>query len=339
MQNQKRIPFYINLYSRLKNGISDKGKNTQRINEKSNMNHIRGKAFICVILFIVFLSVTAVANMIFDSSVLAAQPKLLSGMPEYSSSNSVFSSYSSTVDISLTYLGGEKIDLTTDTITVEEILKKQEITLDETNTVNYPLYTVVYDGMDIIIDSVTYEEYEKTSVIPYESTLIGTPTIPYGTKSFVSKGKEGTLTTKYRKTFVNGVFKGEEAISETVTVKPTNEVAYVGCGGSFVGKDGRTYKYSYYIDVVATCYGKADGSGNFTATGKPVKEGYIAVDPTVIPYGTKCYVTGSYADLGVCYAEDTGGAIKGNRIDVYKEGTLQDLLQFGRRNMRVYILV
>lgn len=338
MQIQKHIPFYGNLYSRLKNGVSDKSKNTQRINEKSNMKHIGGKAFICVILFIVFLSGTLVANMLFNNSVLAAQPELLSGMPEYSSSNSVFSSYLSTVDISLTYLGGEKTYLTTDTVTVEEVINKLEITLDETNAVNYPLYTVVYDGMDIIIDSVTYQEYESTSAIPYELTLIGTPTIPYGTKSFVSHGKEGTLTTKYRKTFVNGVFQGEEEISETVTLEPQNEVAYVGCGGSFVGKDGVTYKYSYYIDVVATCYGKADGSGNFTATGKPVKEGYIAVDPTVIPYGTKCYVTGSYADLGICYAEDTGGGIKGNRIDVYKEGTLQDLLQFGRRNMRVYIL-
>ena len=58
----------------------------------------------------------------------------------------------------------------------------------------------------------------------------------------------------------------------------------------------------------------------------------------VIKLGTKVYVTGSYKDLGVCYAEDTGGKIKGNRIDVFLDGTLEELLQFGRRSMRVYIL-
>ena len=43
-------------------------------------------------------------------------------------------------------------------------------------------------------------------------------------------------------------------------------------------------------------------------------------------------------DVGVRYAKDTGGAIKGNKIDVYFDASLQELLNFGRRNMRVYIL-
>jgi 3D (Asp-Asp-Asp) domain-containing protein len=127
-------------------------------------------------------------------------------------------------------------------------------------------------------------------------------------------------------------------ISRKVTATPVTEVAELGVGGTFVGKDGIAYSYSYYIDVQATCYGKADGSGDITYTGTKAREGIIAVDPRVIPLNSKVYVTGSYRDLGVLSAEDTGGAIKGNIIDVYLEGTLQNLLEFGRRNMRAYVL-
>ncbi|MFC4767037.1 3D domain-containing protein [Effusibacillus consociatus] len=72
-----------------------------------------------------------------------------------------------------------------------------------------------------------------------------------------------------------------------------------------------------------------------TSTGKRATEGRtIAVDPRIIPYGTKVYIEG----VGIRTAEDTGGAIKGNRIDVYMEDVGQ-AVQFGvKKNIRVYIL-
>lgn len=83
--------------------------------------------------------------------------------------------------------------------------------------------------------------------------------------------------------------------------------------------------------------GKAPGQPGFgvTATGTQATEGRtIAVDPRVIPYGTKVYIEG----VGIRVAEDTGGAIKTNRIDVYMED-LQQALEFGvKKNVRVYIL-
>ena len=94
--------------------------------------------------------------------------------------------------------------------------------------------------------------------------------------------------------------------------------------------------------MVATAYtagpestGKSPGMPGYgiTATGMRVKPGVIAVDPRVIPLGTYVYVRG----YGYSIAADTGGAIKGNRIDVYMK-TLREAYQWGRRTVNVYIL-
>lgn len=83
--------------------------------------------------------------------------------------------------------------------------------------------------------------------------------------------------------------------------------------------------------------GKSPGHPAYgiTATGKRATEGRtIAVDPKVIPYGSRVYIEG----VGIRTAEDTGGAIRGNRIDVYMED-LGQAIRFGRKeNVRVYVL-
>lgn len=72
-----------------------------------------------------------------------------------------------------------------------------------------------------------------------------------------------------------------------------------------------------------------------TSTGTQATEGRtIAVDPRIIPYGSKVYIEG----VGIRIAEDTGGAIKNNRIDVYMNN-VQDAINFGvKKNVRVYVL-
>lgn len=74
--------------------------------------------------------------------------------------------------------------------------------------------------------------------------------------------------------------------------------------------------------------------GNITSTGtRPQVNRTIAVDPRVIPYGSKVYIEG----YGTYIAEDCGGAIKGNIIDIYM-GSYNECIQFGRRNAKVYIV-
>lgn len=92
------------------------------------------------------------------------------------------------------------------------------------------------------------------------------------------------------------------------------------------------------ITVKATAYtASCDGCSGTTATGINIKanpnEKVIAVDPSVIPLGSKVYVEG----FGEATAADTGGAIKGNRIDVFIPSQ-QDAINFGVKQLKVTIL-
>ena len=104
--------------------------------------------------------------------------------------------------------------------------------------------------------------------------------------------------------------------------------------------DGETYDYIADFDMSASAYtaassGKSESSSAFgiTATGIRAERGVVAVDPSVIPLGSKLYIEG----YGFAKAADTGPSIKGNKIDLYYE-TLAEARQFGRRNIKVYLI-
>ncbi len=94
-------------------------------------------------------------------------------------------------------------------------------------------------------------------------------------------------------------------------------------------------KFSKTIFVEATAYSADDPSANshYTASGTLIRRGIIAVDPNVIPLGTRVYIP----DYGEAVAEDTGSAIKGNKIDIAFD-TLEEAMQFGRQNLQIYII-
>ena len=93
------------------------------------------------------------------------------------------------------------------------------------------------------------------------------------------------------------------------------------------------------ITVVATAYCPCDecseGYGAMTATGVKAQAGRtIAVDPSVIPYGTYVYLEDNEQTY---VAEDCGGAINGNEIDIFFN-THAEVTEFGRREMTAFIL-
>lgn len=86
--------------------------------------------------------------------------------------------------------------------------------------------------------------------------------------------------------------------------------------------------------VSATAYSAYDpGNGSHTATGTPVRRGVIAVDPSVIPLGTRVFIPG----YGEAVAEDVGGSIYGNRIDVAFDSHAE-ALSFGRQELEIFIM-
>lgn len=92
-------------------------------------------------------------------------------------------------------------------------------------------------------------------------------------------------------------------------------------------------RYSRSIIMTATAYTADNGCGNTTYSGHSLRRGLVAVDPRVIPLGSRLYIQG----YGYAIADDVGGAIKGNRIDLAFE-SLGGAMQFGVRKVTVYIV-
>jgi 3D (Asp-Asp-Asp) domain-containing protein len=110
---------------------------------------------------------------------------------------------------------------------------------------------------------------------------------------------------------------------------------------------GQTLAYSKVITAKATAYSAAPeengGWGAVDYFGKPLKLGTIAVDPSVIPLGSKVYITG-YSFDGLpqngmyATAADLGGAIQGNRVDIFIPGSPDKVESFGIQNVKIYVL-
>ncbi len=102
------------------------------------------------------------------------------------------------------------------------------------------------------------------------------------------------------------------------------------------------------MDMVATAYDLSyESCGKYpddpyygiTASGTKAQPGTVAVDPDVIPLGTKLYIasTDGSPDYGFATALDTGSAIKGYRVDLFMEDN-RDALDYGKRQVKVYVL-
>ncbi|WP_301628970.1 3D domain-containing protein [Paenibacillus apis] len=137
---------------------------------------------------------------------------------------------------------------------------------------------------------------------------------------------------------------GTEGPDQLLTVQPTLKVF---SSENVVEAWGKTLNYTKTIQVKASAYSAAASeNGKWGAVdyfGNPLELGTIAVDPKVIPMGTKVLVTGhSHANLPkaafIATASDQGGAIKGNRIDIFIPGSQQSVKQFGFQDITLYIL-
>ena len=135
---------------------------------------------------------------------------------------------------------------------------------------------------------------------------------------------------------MQGLTEGE-AIEEPEYIEEVEEVKHSE-ENSNVPYVSNVYDYeSSYASMMAmeaTAYLPTDGNGaGITAMGIPATYGVAAVDPNVIPLGSRLYVPG----YGEAIAADTGGAIYGYRIDLCME-SYEQAMNFGRRTITVYVL-
>ena len=143
----------------------------------------------------------------------------------------------------------------------------------------------------------------------------------YGTEKVINEGEDGLKTYKYLLTYwVDEII--DKTLTSTSIEDPTDEV--IAKGTKIIWKifstpDVGRIKYWYKMRVWATKYdANCIGCTGRTYSGTEVKKGVCATDPKVIPLGTNFYVEG----YGLCRAEDIGGAVKGEKIDLgYKDAS------------------
>ena len=249
--------------------------------------------------------------------------------------------------------GGQVMSVGTQGETVQELLTRVNVAVDPQTTVSQDLDSMTEDGMAIVVSRTTYATETYTQTIPYEVTQLNDASLQEGRQQVLTAGSDGEMLVTAQVTYVNGVETSRTVVSSQVTKAPVNELVAVGTApeevsygklsigdGIITTETGEVYTYSDTIDVVATADSHFDaGCDMITATGTVVQWGTIAVDPTLSPYGTRMFIVtsdGRYV-YGIGTAEDCGGGIKGNRIDLYMP-TLDQCFSFGRRSCTVYIL-
>ena len=183
--------------------------------------------------------------------------------------------------------------------------------------------------MTISLTSVTEKIVAETKDVPFETIQRPNSKMAIGTQKVVQEGHNGVSSLISKEVYHGSELIETKFVEEKVTVPVQNKIVEYGTTGIIHG-----HAYTKQIQAKVTAYTPYDaGCNNITATGTTVRKGVIAVDPSVIPLGTRVYIPG----YGVAVAEDTGGAIKGNRVDVCYM-TKNEAFSWGVRNVPVYIL-
>jgi len=146
-------------------------------------------------------------------------------------------------------------------------------------------------------------------------------------------GSEGLIEAVVKLRFEDGKQVAADIITEKVLTDAVPEIVRVGTRDMVETSRGNMRFRSVHW-MAGSAYLPTDGSGRgITACGLRARQGIVAVDPAVIPLGSRLYIPG----YGMALAADTGGAIVGNRIDLCMESR-RAAMSFGRRQVKVYII-
>lgn len=225
---------------------------------------------------------------------------------------------------------GKEIALSTTSATVGEVLAQAGVTLDQQDRVTPEKDAVLIEATNIEVVRVVQKTIHQDESIPAGVEKINDATLESGITRTISKGSPGVERKTILVSYENDQEVSRETVKSEVIKSPVNKVVATGVLTS-VSRGGNRIEFKQAMEMRATAYSYAAGS--ITSTGQKVRVGGIAVDPRVIPYGTRVYIEG----YGYATAIDCGGAIKGNRVDVFFE-TQKECRQWGVRYVKLYIL-
>jgi 3D (Asp-Asp-Asp) domain-containing protein len=191
----------------------------------------------------------------------------------------------------------------------------------------------VSEGMTVVATTLSEKIVEKEEAALFQVIRRPDPTLEKGVEEVECEGKDGVKSITLKIKFVDDAESGQEIISEKIIEPSIPKVIRIGVRDTVETSRG-SMRFRRVDSMEATAYNPWDGGGaGITASGIPARYGVVAVDPSIIPLGTRVFIPG----YGLALAADTGGDIVGNRIDLCFE-SYGEAMRFGRRNVKVYIL-
>lgn len=252
--------------------------------------------------------------------------------------------------------------------TVEDVLKDEDLELGKLDYTKPALSEKVEEGDVIDIVRVKEKTVVEEEKIEFEKIEEKTNKLFKGESKLKQKGEEGVKEKHIKKIYENDKLVKKDLLKEEVTTDAKDHIVLVGTknkpkpkakpvsrssvsrsravkpaksnnskashsNASVSGKTITMNASAYDLSYASTGKRPGDRGYGITASGMKARHGVVAVDPRVIPLGTKLYIEG----YGNAIAGDTGGAIKGNRIDLFYNSR-SAALNFGRRQVKVTIL-
>jgi uncharacterized protein YabE (DUF348 family)/3D (Asp-Asp-Asp) domain-containing protein len=240
---------------------------------------------------------------------------------------------------------------------VASILQDAGITPGQRDKVEPALTASIGKGTAIRITRIDEKVVQVQEDVPYQEIRKYDPTLNKGETRILQQGQQGKVVNHYKLVSENGKEVSRELVKRDVVTPKRDRIIAVGTkvvtaknpsktavtAAAMVSRGGKVFRPQRVLNnVVLTAYtpaggGKSPKSPGYgrTATGAKASEGRtIAVDPRVIPLGWWVFIDG----IGYRRAEDTGGAVHGNKIDVFFNSH-SDAIRFGRkRGKTVYVI-
>jgi 3D (Asp-Asp-Asp) domain-containing protein len=242
-------------------------------------------------------------------------------------------------------LGGERMPMDVVGSTVADALIAAGLDPSSNPAVTPALDTPLEPGMEISAPEVFVRVVSETQDVSPEVQQRRDPSLPQGEKRVIEPGSSGELLRVYRMFVVGGIESEPVLTSETCTVKAKPRIVAIGTASDSAAQVARSAPArermvaaaapsgGTSMRVTTTGYSAEQPElGDTTATGARARHGVVAVDPAVIPLGTRLYVPG----YGYAVAADTGGAIRGNHVDLCFN-TVAEARQWGRRSVTIVI--
>jgi uncharacterized protein YabE (DUF348 family)/3D (Asp-Asp-Asp) domain-containing protein len=225
-------------------------------------------------------------------------------------------------------IGTEEHTIYTQRLQLKEALADIGMTLASDDRIEPSLDTTVTEGLRAKLVRVGGREFIEKETIAKKTEFKPDANLT-GNAYRVVQGHDGIRTRSYRVVIEDGMEREKKLVKESYEREPQNTVIYYPAGSAAptglpdgnINVTGVNRVYATWYNAASSGKSAGDPAYGMTRSGQMLRKGIVAVDPKVIPLGTKLYIPG----YGFAVAGDTGGGIKGNMIDLgYPDGVPAD---------------